>query len=192
MLLIIFKVNEMKELRNNYVCKKIIVTFLKSNHCLMESFMLRWLGRNRGRRALTHHWNFCDWSGEKMSRDLPAWYEREWYLTRAQEGGLCPVPLPGEADYCLGGWGLLCLPTAEGQECQGLLVLEKIWVPPSKPSCLLLLQRGRSFTWGSQGSVKVIGQESTWKTASCELLDKCRNPLWDISHPPSNLQALTD
>lgn len=123
----------------------------------MENFVLRWLGREKREKGAHMPLKLLHLVWGEMSCDLPAWWGREQFLTRAQEAGLCPAHLPGEADYCLGGRELLCLSTPRGQEYQEGSDLWRICGPPSMPFCPLSLWRGRVFAWGNWGRAKVIG-----------------------------------
>lgn len=48
------------------------ITFPKSNHLLMENFVLRWLGRKRGKKDAHMPLKLLHLVWGKMSCDLPA------------------------------------------------------------------------------------------------------------------------
>lgn len=146
---------KLKELRNNYVWKKKI-SLPKSNHLLMESFMLRWLGRERGEKH------------PRTTETLAVGLWGKWVVTCLKWKTAIPYVGSGSrAMSCLCAWwsraiacgdgGCLCFPTAGDQEFQAVPRLLRIWGLPPTPYWPLLLWRGRRLAWDSQGRAEIIG-----------------------------------
>lgn len=153
----------MKDLRNNYSWKKIFLP--KSNHLLMESFLLE-RGRGGGKCPRTTEALQLVWEGEKWVVTWKHDVEESRSLQGLRKWGCVLLTCLVKQSYCL------CGAPVPSRTRQPIVprgpVLQRSWRPPSMNLCPLSLWRERGLVWGSCKTVKVTGQMPTGKIHSCK------------------------